>query len=552
MKTTQPLSKFLIVLFLATLSAGSITAQDLETRVDALLTEQYPTDGPGATALIAKDGKVIYRKAFGMANLELGVPMKPENVFEIGSITKQFTAVSILMLEEQGKLNIEDEITKFIPDYPTHGKKITIHELLNHTSGIKSYTDLPDLRDLARKDLEPLELIDVFKDEPMDFDPGTEYRYNNSGYILLGYIIEKVSGMSYADFVQKNIFDKVGMTSSYYGSKTTLIPNRASGYMPSENGYRNADYLSMTLPYAAGSIMSTVDDLLKWQNAITANELISEASKKKAHTGYDLTSGDPIYYGYGWSVDEINDVPTIEHGGGIFGYTTYGIYIPGEEVYVAVLTNSNGNSPTDVSVRIAAHAIGKPFPDNKSAATLTAEQMKKWTGTYEFDGGIVRFITYEDGTLYSQREGSGKMRLMAVSPTDFQFENSFSAYKFGMESGKKVANFSSRIRSGKGMISDRKPPAEKEAIAVAPEILATYTGKYELQPGFVIEVTTEEDKIYAQATGQPRAELFGESEDTFFLRVVNAKMVFNKTEDGSVASLTLHQGGQEMEAKKLH
>lgn len=245
-----------IFLFLvaAVYSCTVVNAQSLDKQYDALLLENYNTGKPGVTVLVYKDGKVLYRKAFGMANLELAVPMQPDNVFELGSITKQFTSVSILMLMEQGKLGLDDEITKYLPEYPTNGKKITIHNLLNHTSGIKSYTDLPNFRATARTDQSPKEIIDVFKDEPMDFDPGEKWHYNNSGYIVLGYIIEKVSEKSYADFISDNIFVPLKMENSYYGSKSNLVKKRASGYMPIEEGYKNADYLSMTLPYAAGSL----------------------------------------------------------------------------------------------------------------------------------------------------------------------------------------------------------------------------------------------------------------------------------------------------------
>jgi CubicO group peptidase (beta-lactamase class C family) len=168
-------------------------AQTLESKIDKLLQAEFKANEPGVSALVYKNGKVIYRKAFGNANMELNIPMTPENVFEIGSITKQFTAVSILMLMEQGKLNLEDEITKYIPDYPTHGKTITIHHLLTHTSGIKSYTDMKGFGEIVRNDMSPIELINFFKNEPIDFDPGEEYKYNNSGFFILGHIIEVVS-----------------------------------------------------------------------------------------------------------------------------------------------------------------------------------------------------------------------------------------------------------------------------------------------------------------------------------------------------------------------
>jgi len=544
------IKKQLTILLICFISVVTVNAQSWETTVDKMLNERYPANEPGATALVAKNGEVLYRKAFGIANLELEIPMKPEHVFEIGSITKQFTGVAILMLMEEGKLDLQDEITRFIPDYPSQGKKITVHQLLNHTSGIKSYTGMESFRDLARTDMSPTELIDVFKNEPMDFDPGEEYRYNNSAYIILGHIIEVASGQTYADFIENRIFKKLGMKNSYYGSMSKIIKNRASGYQPTNDGFRNADYLSLTLPYAAGSIMSCVDDMLLWEQAIHHNTLISEESKKLAFEGGVLNNGDPIYYGYGFSVDELNGTPSIEHGGGIFGYETYGVYLPSEDVYVIVLTNRNGQGPTDVTIKMAALAIGKPFAED-AAVSVSEEKMKQWTGTYEFANGVIRYITLQDGSLYSQREGSSNMKLYPVSENVYNFDDSFSGYRFSSEEGKKVAHFNSRIRKSKGLESDKKPPAAKESITLDTSILVKYEGTYEIQPGFTIEITTEGNQIFGQPTGQPKAELFALTETTFFLKVVDAEIVFDTDDNGMAQSLTLHQGGQQMEAKKL-
>jgi CubicO group peptidase (beta-lactamase class C family) len=542
--------KTLLVFVLLVTITSNTNAQNFEKQIDEMIEAQYKADIPGATALIARDGKVIYRNAFGLANLELNVPMSPENVFEIGSITKQFTAVSILMLLEQNKLTLDDEITAFIPDYPTMGKSITVHHLLTHMSGVKSYTDMASFRELARTDMTPIELIDVFKNEPMDFDPGEEWHYSNSGYILLGYIIEKVSGTSYADFIQENIFDKLGMQHSYYGSKTSLIPNRASGYQPTETGYRNADYLSMTLPYAAGSIMSTVDDLLLWNEAIHNDILISKSSKKMAFTNYLLNNGKATNYGYGWQPNELNGIPSIEHGGGIFGYNTMAVYVPSENVYVAVFTNGNGNSPTGLAVKMAALAIGKPY-NQIEQISLSPVQLEKWVGTYEFDDEVLRFITLKDGNLYSQREGSEVFKLIASSDSTFSFEDTTNTYIFSEEDGKKVALFKDRIAEFKGIESAKKPNSEKPFITLDAVILQQYVGSYELQPGFVIKVSTEDGQIFAVATGQPQFEMFAEKVDRFFLKVVAATMDFNKDENGVIESLTLHQGGRDMVGKKI-
>ncbi|MEM6686817.1 MAG: serine hydrolase domain-containing protein, partial [Bacteroidota bacterium] len=378
-------------------------AQNIVSEIDQLMRDNYKADKTGATILVAKDGEILLRKAYGKANLELDIDMMPENVFEIGSITKQFTAVGILMLLEEGKLSLDDKITKYMPEYPTQGNKITIHHLLTHTSGIKSYTSIPTLRDFSKEDFSVTELVDAFKNEPMDFKPNEEFRYNNSGYVLLGAIIEKITGTSYEDFVQKRIFDKLKMNNSYYGSKSKLIKNRAYGYQERENNFVNAEYLSMNIPYAAGSLMSTVDDLYTWNTAIRNHKLISKESTEKAFANYKINNGNHINYGYGWFTRKIKDVPVIEHGGGIFGFTSQGIYVPSENVYVIILTNCDCISPTDIAYEVAAITIEKPYPKAEDAIKLSKEQLEKWVGSYRFENNSLRVITRKGKQLYSQR-----------------------------------------------------------------------------------------------------------------------------------------------------
>ncbi|TDQ29852.1 CubicO group peptidase (beta-lactamase class C family) [Tenacibaculum caenipelagi] len=429
-----------------------ISAQNLESKIDEILKAQFKSNETGVSALVAKKGNVLYRKAFGKANLELDVNMKPENVFEVGSITKQFTAVSILMLLEEGKLSLEDDITKFIPDYPTKGKQITVHHLLTHTSGIKSYTSMRKFSEVMTIDESPLKFIDFFKNEPMDFEPGEQYKYNNSGYFILGYIVEKVSGMSYPKFVEERIFKKLNMNSSYYGSHTRLIKNRATGYQKRNEEFVNAQYISLTLPYAAGSIMSNVDDMLQWQTAISNNTLVQKETIDKAFTNYTLNNGKKINYGYGWSFNEINGVPTIEHGGAIPGYRSMGVYVQSEDVYVIIFSNCGNQSPTNTAIKIAGLAINKPFSKGKSEVSLSKEEQQKWVGAYKFEDGGIRVITMENNQLYSQREGSSsKFKIYPTSPNNFSFEDGFYTYKFSEKKGKKTAIFQNRIKKEKGI-----------------------------------------------------------------------------------------------------
>lgn len=346
----KTISKFFIVLFL--ISNSALFAQNLDRKIDSLITSKFKPGNPGAVFMAVKKGKIIYRKAFGMANLEFDINMKPEFIFEIGSMTKQFTAVSILMLAEQGKLKLNDEITKFIPDYPTNGNRITIHHLLTHTSGIKDFTSMKSIKNIARSDLSPKELIDFFKNEPVNFKPGEQFKYCNSGYVLLGYIIEIASGQTYQEFVNQNIFEKIGMMNTHYASHERIIKNRVSGYRDKE-GIVNAAYISFSIPYASGSIMSNVDDMLKWQNAIDTNILLNSNTTEKVFTNYKLNNGDKIDYGYGWHIKELNGKLVREHGGSIFGFKSMGVYEPTKQIYVIGLSNCDCNSPTELTREIA-------------------------------------------------------------------------------------------------------------------------------------------------------------------------------------------------------
>lgn len=346
-----------ILLILSLFIKLSVSAQNFETSVDSLISKVIKDkSGPGAVFMVAKNGKPIYQKAFGKANLELGVDMNTENVFQLGSMTKQFTAVATLMLAEQGKLNLQDPVATYIPDFP-NGNQITIHQLLTHTSGIKDFTKMKSIQEIAQKDLSPKELINFFKNEPSDFKPGEKFEYNNSGYVILGQLIELASGLTYENFIKQNIFDKIGMTQSRYASDVLIVKNRAYGYNKKETGYVNKTRISFTIPYASGSLMSTLTDMLKWQNALNKNLLLKPETIKKAFTKYQLNNGEEFNYGYGWHLKEINGIATREHGGSVFGFKTMGVYIPSAEIYVIGFSNCDCNSPTQVTRDIAEIAL---------------------------------------------------------------------------------------------------------------------------------------------------------------------------------------------------
>lgn len=349
--------KKLLILALTLFTTPLAYAQKFETSIDSLILNVFSdTTGPGAVFMIAKDGKPIYEKAFGKANLELAVKMNTKNVFQLGSMTKQFTAIAILILQEQGKLTLQDQLTKYLPDYP-NGNQITIHHLLTHTAGIKDFTKMKSIQQIAQKDLTPKELIDFFKNEPIDFKPGEKFEYNNSGYVILGHIIELVSGEVYENYIKQHIFKKIGMDNSRYANDLLVINNRAYGYNKKEYGYTNKTKISFSIPFSSGSLMSTVEDMLKWQNALNQNLLLTAKNTKKAFNTYKLNNGEAFTYGYGWHIKEIDGIPAREHGGSIFGFKTMGVYIPSKDIYVIGFSNCDCNSPTQTTRDIAAFAL---------------------------------------------------------------------------------------------------------------------------------------------------------------------------------------------------
>lgn len=541
---------FSILVFLYGTS-NFILAQNPEKQFDNILNEQNFENSPGFAVLVAKNERVIYHKAFGYANLELDVKLKPENIFRIGSITKQFTAAAILKLEDEGKLSVQDDIKKFIPDYPTHGHIITIEHLLTHTSGIKSYTGMSIWdTEMRKKDFTPEALIDFFKKEPMDFAPGEKFLYNNSGYILLGYIIEKVSGKSYEEYIQETFFTPLGMKNSSYGNPSKVIKNRAAGYQKKNGEFENADYLSMTQPYAAGSLLSTVDDLFTWYTAVMNDKVISRENRLKAHSSYILNNGKPTGYGYGWSLGNIQASPMIEHGGGINGYLTASLWLPDEKVFVAVFSNCNAMPPQNTAIKLAAAAIGKPF--DWKEIEMDKKMLEDYVGVYESDEQETRTLIVENDSLYYVYPAGNRIKLLPFAKDRFFMKNSFNEFIFKRNEQGEVFALTA---SGTGYLplnlkKTDKPVELKKEIELPEELLDKYLGKYELMPQFILTVTRQGKRVFVQATGQSPIEIFASEPHRFFSKDVNAEFVFHLDMFDLATGLTLIQNG-EHKAKKI-
>lgn len=388
-----------------------------------LLAETTTADGPGAAILVARGDEIIFRGARGMAQLELGVPMRASNIFRIGSNTKQFAAASILKLVEQGRLSLTDPLAKYLPDYP-NGNHITVHELLNHTSGIKDYTEIEGyFRSAIREDLDTSKLIDVFKNLPVDFAPGTNWKYSSSGYILIGAVLEKVTGKPWNEAIRELVLAPLALTHTNYVADQTILAGRAAGYSVDAAGHEaNAPYFSMTQAGAAGGLVSNVDDLFHWMRALHSGKILNAESYRRLVTPVPTPSGSPRDYGYGIEIHQLRGMRTLEHGGRDPGFMSYTVFIPDAAISVVALTNTD--SPHfDLSVlthKLAASALGTPYP-KRHPVELTADQMRDLAGVYKRGDGR-RIIAVRDGKLYTKRDGGGAHLLRASSNNELYFD----------------------------------------------------------------------------------------------------------------------------------
>jgi CubicO group peptidase (beta-lactamase class C family) len=423
------------------LNAQSREEKQMIKKLDDLLAQKFSATAPGCAVLIAKKGEVVYQKSYGSANLELNVPLKPEMIFNLASITKQFTAIAILQLEEQYKLSLQDSVQKYIPDFPSKKYTITIENLLTHTSGIKDYLQIQNPQPyMERWDFTPKELVNVFKDLPLEFEPDTKYKYSNSGYALLGYIIEKISGKDYQTYINENILKPLGLKHTFYDNHSTIIPNRVSGYYKDGNSYKNAEFWSPTIAYAAGGLLSNLEDLFSWHRGLLTYKILRKESVDRAFTTHKLKDGTTTNYGYGWIINNVNGIKSIEHGGHKNGFLTNEIYFPQQDIFLVLLSNSEDAPIQDLSIAVSGLALGVPM---QPSVEVAGNILDSYVGTYTLVTDPKRKIVIEkvkEG-LIANISGQSVLPLIFQSNTKFQFKNVLNANCEFREKDGKVIGF---------------------------------------------------------------------------------------------------------------
>lgn len=415
------------ILRVALLAPASLAAQQdggLITRIDSIVTaEMARTQTPGIAIAVERHGHLLLARGFGLENVEANSRTSAETVFRIGSITKQFTSTAVMQLVEQGKIGLDDEITKYLPDYPTQGNRVTIRHLLTHTSGIKSYTSLgPKFwTEASRLDLSNDQMLALFKDVPFDFKPGEKYLYNNSAFFLLGVIIEKVTGVPYRTYIDEKVFQPLGLASTSYCDDRAIVPHRAAGYDAQGGRVLNAVPLSLNTPGAAGSLCSTVLDLVRWQQAFDAARPISGASRDQIRTSGKLNDGKATNYGFGLSVGPFEGHRAFTHSGGINGFASWQARYPDDELTVTVLTNSSSGPATGIGELVARVVLGIPLP-TLADLPVPAAIRAGLVGRYEINGAPLAVTDGPKG-LELSLNGSPAERLFLQPGGEFRIKS---------------------------------------------------------------------------------------------------------------------------------
>ncbi|MDB5007521.1 MAG: CubicO group peptidase beta-lactamase class family [Mucilaginibacter sp.] len=413
----------IISLFFVLIFADSAAHGQNIAKLDSLVSIRYQNIAPGCVILVAKKGRVIYRKAFGVVDRKTLTPMRPDHVFLLGSMSKQYTAIAILKLAEQGSIKLQDSIQVYVKDFPHKVFPVTIENLLSQTSGIINFQDIknPDPK-LVRENYTPAQGVDYFKNEPLQFKPGSRFEYSNSNFFLLGYIIELVTGQTYGSYIQQHVLAPAGLLHTYYLWPGKVIPDLASGYSRFDHKHwEDAELQNVTMLYATGGLAADIDDVWRWHQALMENKLVSQKMLESAWRGFQTMEGTP-QYGYGWFIKNIDGLKTVEHSGSTDGYQTDEVYFPEKDLFIAALFNGfEADMDWQVLTNdIARLALGDEL---RIILKLSEDSLKRFEGTYRYNQEHEIVIKLKDHRLYVEatnpKDRLPSVELLAQSPMTF-------------------------------------------------------------------------------------------------------------------------------------
>lgn len=506
---------------------------------------------PGASVLVSRNGNIIYQKGFGYADIEKKIPVTPDTKFKIGSISKQFTAVAILKLQEEGKMKIEDKLSKYIPDFP-RGNEVTIYQLLTHTSGIHDYNSTPNLD--VTKPITPQALLDIIKKLPYDFNPGGRYLYNNSGYFILGYIVSQLSGKTLSEYLDETFFKPLGMKNTGIYTTNIVLNNEAQGYSMNGKTVKKADFQEMSWALGVGSIYSTTKDLYKWNEAVFNGKVLSDATLKTAFTQAGLNSGGKVDYGFGWFLSTNRGLKFIQHSGGVSGFSAYLERQPENKLTVCVLLNSL-LSPEGIQPTLNGQAISEFILQDKMEKRNIGLEMivsenilKKYVGRYNYGQAMAMWVTLKDKQLFGQMTAMEASPLTPISENEFYFKARNAKIKFVSDTSSIVDRL---FQYQNGDFFEATKLKDETPVKINPDFYDKLTGKYDFGNNYVIEILKENEKLFVLTPYMPKYELLPTSELDYFAMEVASKISFILNKEGKAASLTSTFDGMILPAKKL-
>jgi CubicO group peptidase (beta-lactamase class C family) len=524
-----------------------------ESNFEAELAKRLPADGPGVTILVARDGKLLFSHGYGWADRENQIAATPSTRFRIGSVTKQFTAAAILKLAEEGKLSIDSPLATYFPDYP-NGEKITLRELLNQTSGLHNYTAHPDFMARVVHPIAPADLVAWFRDDPPDFPPGDQWEYSNTNYLLLGQIVEKVSGQSLADFLKTRFFDPLGLHDTGVWVNANPPAPAAKGYAYAQGRLVPALDWDMSWAGGAGALYSTTDDLWRWTEALQEGRVLSPASLRTMLIEGAAAKPETLTrYAMGLTHSEIAWLPNIGHTGGLQGFLSAVEWFPEQKTTVVVLQNAfpgpPGVAPLTL-VSLAAHAF--LAPEIAACApridpTVSAATYPDYAGRYDYTSAF-QDITAENGHLYAQLTGQDRFEIYPSAPDQFFFKVAEARISFNRDQAGRVISVT---HTQNGATFTALKVADQAPAPVPIAALDRLTGHYRYGFFAVLTVRRQGDQLYAQLTGQPEAPIFPKSDHEFFWKIVPASVEFVAGPTGKIDHAVHHQNGLTFNAPKI-
>ena len=518
--------------------------------IELFLSEKFNDKTPACVVLIARDGKVVMQKAFGQADMKKKTKAKRDTKFRIGSVTKQFTSAAILKLEEEGKLSIDDKLSKYLPDF-TRADEVTLRQLLTHTSGIQSYTSKAGFWELANDPMTEKEIIDTVRKDEFEFEPGDRYSYCNTGYMMLGHIVGKVSGKVLDEYLKDNFFDPLGMKNTGIYSKTNRYENEATGHTDGGDGFEATESIEMSWAGGAGAMYSTVGDLFLWNEALFANKILKKETLDRAFAPTKLNDGSISQYGFGWALGGNRGLNSISHGGGLPGFVTHLSRYPSVNTTVAVVINATTSGDMLPAAAVEKLVVDtylwesmKPREVLIVDDTIEPKTFEAFVGEYDY-GPASMIVTVDDDKVFAQLAGQPNHQIFPSAPNKFFWKVVDAQVEFVLdENGKTIRALHTQngSTSSNARLPDRFKVDEKR--------LEKYAGKYDYGGG-VMTVTRHGQRLNAQITGQPALEIYPKSDSVFEWRVVKAKVEFVLGKDGNVEKVIHTQGGRSFDALRF-